>query len=455
MSRPHHKERSVTEAPAVPDVSVPAADAASGLDAPAEMARDVVSPAMPRVAGDLCVKSAHATPSQMNKEILHVFKHHSGLVSLPVVENGMPIGLINKSLFMTNFALPFHREVFERKSCIAFMDKTPLIVDVETPIQEIGRLVVEVGSKVLNDGFIITRQGRYIGTGTGVDLLQALGQLEEEKNRVVRESIEYASIIQHSLLRASHKELEAARLFDFHMLWRPRDVVGGDCYYAEVREADGERGVFVALMDCTGHGVPGALMSVMMSSFMDHALAVVSPRDPGGVLAKISQLVKASLDQYWTGDDSDSFAVAAGGERRADEGMDAMCLWINPDANSVIYAGAKLSMWIMGMKDKEPAEVAGDKMGIGYIRTPDDFVWTNRAFTVERGAALYFSTDGIFDQIGGKKRLAFGKKRLWQCIAENRKAALEVQLEKAYAELVDYQGKEQRRDDVSMFAARF
>ena len=454
MSRSNQKDRSAAETAADHVAGGEAGPAGPAADE-ADLRHATMPTATPRVAGDLCVKSAHATPSQMNKEILHVFKHHSGLVSLPVVENGVPIGLINKSLFMTNFALPFHREVFERKSCIAFMDKTPLIVDSETPIQEIGRLVVEVGSKVLNDGFIITRQGRYVGTGTGVDLLQALGQLEEEKNRVVRESIEYASIIQHSLLRASHKELEAARLFDFHMLWRPRDAVGGDCYFAEVREADGERGVFVALMDCTGHGVPGALMAVMMSSFMDHALAVVSPKDPGGVLAKISRLVKASLDQYWSGDDNDSFAVAASGERRADEGMDAMCLWINPDANSVIYAGAKLSMWMMGMQDKEPEEVPGDRMGIGYIRTPDDFVWTNRAFTVERGTALYFSTDGIFDQIGGKKRLAFGKKRLWKAIAENRKAALEVQLEKAYADLVDYQGKEQRRDDVSMFAVRF
>lgn len=451
MSRSQPKERPAAAGAAPSEPAVPAGE---GTDREATEAA-LPAGALPRVAGDLCVKSAHASPSQTNKEILQVFKHHPGLVSLPVVENGAPIGLINKSLFMTNFALPFHREVFERKSCIAFMDKTPLIVDSETPIQEIGRLVVEVGSKVLNDGFIIARQGRYAGTGTGVDLLQALGQLEEAKNRVVRESIEYASIIQHSLLRASHKELEAARLFDFHMLWRPRDVVGGDCYFAEAREAEGERGVFVALMDCTGHGVPGALMAVMMSAFMEHALAVVSPRDPGGVLAKISRLVKAALDQYWTGADSDSFAVGARGERRADEGMDAMCLWINPDNNSVTYAGAKLSMWRLGMQDKEPEEVPGDKMGIGYIRTPDDFMWTNRAFTVERGTTLYFSTDGIFDQIGGKKRLAFGKKRLWKCIAENRKAALEVQLEKAYAELVDYQGKEQRRDDVSMFAVRF
>lgn len=452
MSRSHTKNH--VDSPS-------AAPAASGTPAGPETefrfeAGDGPTMTTPRVAGDLCRRLTHAVPGQTNKEILQFFKHHSDLVSLPVVENGAPIGLINKSLFMTNFALPFHREVFERKSCIAFMDKTPLIVDAETPVQEIGRLAVEVGSKVLNDGFVITRQGRYVGAGTGVDLLQALGQQTEEKNRVVRESIDYASIIQHSLLRASHKELEAARLFDCHMLWRPRDVVGGDCYFAEVREVEGVRGIFVALMDCTGHGVPGALMAAMMTAFMDHALALESPRDPGGVLARINRLVKASLDQYWTGEESDSFAVAAaGGERRADEGMDALCLWIEPDAGRFVCAGAKLSLWLLGPQDKAPVEVAGDRMGVGYIRTPDDFRWTNREIEVDRGTALYCATDGIFDQIGGRKRLAFGKKRLWKSILDNRKAALEVQLEKAYAELVDYQGKEQCRDDISLFAVRF
>ncbi len=85
--------------------------------------------AAPRVAADLAIAAGSVSPANTNKDVILFFKDHPELASLPVVEDGVPIGIINRGIFLTGFSMPFHREVYERKSCIAFMDKRPLVVD--------------------------------------------------------------------------------------------------------------------------------------------------------------------------------------------------------------------------------------------------------------------------------------------------------------------------------------
>ena len=132
-----------------------------------------------RSAADLAVPMEAVTPANTNRDVIHYIKDHPNLICVPVVEDGVPIGMINRGIFLTGFSMPFHREIYERKSCIAFMDKTPLVVDGEMPISELGQIAVNAGAKVLQDGFMVTRNGRLHGLGTGLDLLRALGQLEE------------------------------------------------------------------------------------------------------------------------------------------------------------------------------------------------------------------------------------------------------------------------------------
>ena len=141
------------------------------------------------------------------------------------------------------------------------MDKEPLIVDGAMSIEDLTFRAEEAGEKALADGFIITEGGALAGVGFGLQLMNVVATMQAEKNRQIMHSIDYASVIQRALLRTSSAELRAT-LPDAHLEWQPRDVVGGDFYFFE-RHAGGW---FAAIADCTGHGVPGAFMTLIASS---------------------------------------------------------------------------------------------------------------------------------------------------------------------------------------------
>jgi serine phosphatase RsbU (regulator of sigma subunit) len=421
---------------------------------PKSVPGDAEAPSAPRCASDLAALQGAVSPAHTNKEVILFFKDHPDQASLPVVEEGIPIGIINRSIFLTGFSMPFHREIYERKSCIAFMDKSPLIVDGELAIAELGKLAVAAGAKVLQDGFIVTRQGRFSGLGTGLDLLRAMGQMEAERNRVIRESIDYAQIIQGALLATSLGELSGAGLPDQYLLWKPRDQVGGDAFFARRVARDGHQGLFLALMDCTGHGVPGAFTAMLMTSFLGHALDLALPWEPGEVLAKVNRRVKEELGQKHQPDDAGSFE-STDGRAAADEGMDVTCLWMDRLTGEVIFAGARHSLWVFRPGAAEPEEIKGDRIGVGYTSTPDNQAWTSQTLRLPAGTTLVGTTDGIVDQIGGPKRIAFGKRRLWEAFRSGAAGApLQSRLEHACAAMAAYQGTEPRRDDVCLLAMK-
>ncbi|HBD35011.1 MAG TPA: protein-serine/threonine phosphatase, partial [Cupriavidus sp.] len=110
-----------------------------------------------------------------------VFAAHRDLACLPVTEQGKPIGLINRSIFLSQMSKPYHRELYNRKSCIAFMDKEPLIVDAAMSIDALTFRTVEYGEKALADGFIIARDDQYIGLGQGLQLMRVVADMQAER----------------------------------------------------------------------------------------------------------------------------------------------------------------------------------------------------------------------------------------------------------------------------------
>jgi phosphoserine phosphatase RsbU/P len=390
-------------------------------------------------ARDLVADTPSIPPEVTNLEVFRRFKAETGLVSLPVVENGRPVGLINRHLFMEEFARPFARELYQHKSCIAFMDRHPLTVEEGMTMQALSTTILEFGDKVLADGFIITLNGYYRGMGRAQDVLAAISRMQEEKSRIVMESIDYGSVIQRSISRASREGL-AKCLPEHFLIWEPRDTVSGDLYH--FREFDD--GYLAILFDCTGHGVPGAFMTLIMTAFMQGAINATSARDPGGLLAEVHRKVKTAMSQHEDINDV----------HHADDGMDAAVVWIERGTRRLTFAGAHMSLFALAPTDEDFTTIDGDRHGVGYASVPMDQVWTNHLLELPRGAAAYLFTDGIFDQLGGEKRIAFGKRRVRSCLMRLRDATMPLQARALRAELREYQGDEPRKDDVSALGFR-
>lgn len=153
------------------------------------------------IAADLCVETVSVPSDTSNFMVLELFTERRDLMSLPVIDGERPIGLISRNIFMSQMSKPFYHELYGKKSCIAFMDKEPLIVDAAMSIEQLTFRAVESGEKALADGFIVTREGSLAGVGFGLQLMNVVANMQAEKNRQIMHSIDYASVIQRSLLR--------------------------------------------------------------------------------------------------------------------------------------------------------------------------------------------------------------------------------------------------------------
>jgi len=396
-------------------------------------------------AGQLSKPQLALTPEMTSEEMRLKFAELGNVPTLAVTENGRPIGMVNRNIFMEQYARPFARELYGRKSCIAFMDKTPLVVDASTPIETLVKAAVESGGKVLADGFITTSEGEYIGVGTGFDLMKAMSDIEAEKTRQLMSSISYASLIQRSHLVESDHVLQND-ISDYGLIWLPRDVVGGDAYFfRKVQD-----GIFGCVFDCTGHGVPGAFMTLIVMSFLEQQIQPESSGiNPGEIIGKLNVYLKRVLRQ----EDRHSSDTGSS-EKASNDGLDAAMFILASDQQSMRFASAKLTMILAKNDDSEITVVEGEKNPIGYSDTLLSSTWPTLQLDLGPDCLIVIPTDGVIDQIGEVKRIAHGKKRLVQFVQENRnKAAIQLmpQFDQQFS---NWQGNQKRRDDVTMLALR-
>lgn len=396
-------------------------------------------PALQRPTARLLANAAPTIRSdETNAEVLQIFGRHRELVSLPVLEDGSPIGLISRNIFMSQMSRPYYRELYEKKSCIAFMDKSPLIVDVDVPIETLAARAVESGDKTLADGFLIVDKGQFAGVGAGLDLMQVLVDLQTEKNRQVMQSIDYASTIQRAMLSESLHAIQAT-LNDVYIVWEPRDVIGGDFYHFQ-RYDDGW---FAAIADCTGHGVPGAFLTLIASSSLTHALDQHGPRDPALLMAEVSRGMKLALGQHSATQHADS-----------NDGMDAVFLWFDEATHLLTSAHANMPLFVLLPEQDTVQTVSGERVGIGYADTSADMAWKNHSTQLAGGAIVCCATDGLIDQIGGRKSIAYGKRRLREALQRHRAMPMPALTRLLMEDFQAYQGVQTRRDDITLLNFR-
>ena len=265
---------------------------------------------------------------------------------------------------------------------------------------------------------LITREARL------KDILRKL----DHARRQVLESIEYASLIQRCFLPSETDLAEA--MGDYFLLWRPRDGVGGDAYW--IRRTPDH--TMVAVFDCTGHGVPGAFLSLIVYSLFEQNYDDACRNDPGLLLSRLNRAVKQALSQHDTGDLSD--------------GMEGSVCCVDRRTNIMHFAGARSHMFIGNHEGIR--EIKGDRQGVGFAGVPDDRKFTNHSISLRGVDAAYLFTDGITDQIGGQKRLPWGRHRIREWLQSHQDLSMADQqrgLEQAFAE---YMGKIDQRDDVTV-----
>jgi len=391
------------------------------------------SQALPDVAGQLVRPLPTIGRATPNEEVMQFWSDHPGQEMAAVVDEGRPIGLLTRHAFMEAWAKPFQREVFGRKGCEAFMDRAPLLVEAGEPISALAARAVRSGAGVLRSGFIACRAGRYAGVGTGFAILEAASAAEAAKAEQLRANVEYAALIQRAQLEVSREALASAWP-DHAILWSPRDVVGGDCFFFCARP----EGLVGAVLDCTGHGVSGAFMTLIALAALERALEASGLPDPGTVLGQVNARVKRLLGQQVE-------AEVTG--LRADHGFDGACFVIPAGGSEVRSAGAHLPLLVATETGVEVIE--GTRTSAGYRATPDEQTWPTSVVSLPMPGALVLATDGVSDQVGGPRAIPFGRRRLARTVAAAGLQGAPATLAAIERALLDWQGDEPRRDDVT------
>ncbi len=263
---------------------------------------------------------------------------------------------------------------------------------------------------------------------------RALEQANREMaaaHKKIDDSIDYASLIQHAIL--PKRQLVTALGERHAVLWRPRDVVGGDFYV--YRAGDG--GCLFGVVDCAGHGVPGALMTMLAHAAIDQAIADVGLADPAVVLARTDRIVRSMLR-----DDVEQPALATN--------MDVGLAYVDFQTREVTFSGAKIALYYSDGETLE--ELPAARRAIGDKRVGE---YTNARIALQSGRTFYLTTDGFLDQAGGELGYGFGNSRFAEMIRRHARLPLAEQGAAFSATLAEYQGDYPQRDDITMLCFRF
>ena len=256
--------------------------------------------------------------------------------------------------------------------------------------------------------------------------------LVQEKHKEITDSIYYAERIQKSFLAT--KEILQENLGEYFVLFQPKDVVSGDFYWAS-KLSNGNFGLATA--DSTGHGVPGAIMSLLNITSLE--TAVKYHQEPGAILNDTRQTIINRLKND-------------GSEHGGKDGMDCSFLSFDFTQNILTYAAANNPIWIV--RNGELIELAPDKMPVGK-HDFDQVPFNQHDFELKKGDCIYTLTDGLPDQFGGPKGKKFMYKRLKELLVSIAKEPMQKQgiiLENA---VKDWRGDLEQVDDILIIGTRY
>lgn len=255
----------------------------------------------------------------------------------------------------------------------------------------------------------------------------------QNKNKKINDSINYAKRIQNAILPNTRHINKA--LPDSFILYKPRDVVSGDFpWFVQIKND-----IFIAAVDCTGHGVPGALLSLIGYFLLNDIVRSRKVTDPGNILDLLDEGVTQTLRQ----DQEDSATK---------DGMDIALCRINTDTRTIEYAGAHRPLYIM--KGGVMEEIKGNKFPIGGGIFKNQTNFTTTRVELSAGDSFYFSSDGFPDQFGGTEVRKFGPKKTREIIERVHKQSMREAARVFDAEWEAWKGKHKQTDDVLLIGIK-
>ncbi len=256
----------------------------------------------------------------------------------------------------------------------------------------------------------------------------------EQKNRDITSSIEYAKRIQLAIL-PPQDEIYAG-LEDLFILYKPKDIVSGDFYFY----AGKSNLKIIAAVDCTGHGVPGAFMSMIGHNLLHQIISERGIVEPGKILENLHFGVQNALKQGQN-------------EIRTSDGMDAALCAVNKDTNTISYAGANRNLIIVNKVGKLE-KIDSDKFPIGGAQLDMERKFKTTHITLAKGDCFYLFSDGYADQFGGEKGKKFMVKQLHDLLTKIHLEPMNEQHKILDGKFEQWKGNVEQVDDILIIGIR-
>lgn len=264
--------------------------------------------------------------------------------------------------------------------------------------------------------------------------IEKANELLNEKNSDITASIAYAKRIQNAVLPDREYISHKLNLF---VLYKPRDIVSGDFYwYSETPNY-----AYVAVVDCTGHGVPGAFMSLLGSTFLDQVLIENKEPTPSKILNELDKKLHSAFKKRED-------------ENRIGDGMDAIVMRITKDKKEIMFSGANRPIYYYS-KEEGPKDYKATIYSIGGSFPNEVKGFTDTIINPKAGDGAYMFSDGFGDQFGGDKNKRYSTKRMKSFFGEIYESDIDTQYELIDKEFTTWMGEYEQMDDICVIGIKF
>lgn len=272
--------------------------------------------------------------------------------------------------------------------------------------------------------FAIFIYNRFRLTNKQKKIIEEQKHLVDEKNKEILDSINYAKRLQEAILP---QITNIQKDLDFNIFYLPKDIIGGDFYFFEKHNDH----IFIAVCDCTGHGIPGAIMSVVCHHALQKSIIEFNLSEPDQVLNKTRELVIASLNAA---------------QQNIKDGMDCSLIVIDTETKKIKWSGANNPLWIL--KNNALTEIKADKQPVALYEMTKPY--TSHEITNESGTLLILFTDGYPDQFGGPKGKKYKEKQLKEFLISVADQPLQKQIDLLQQNFASWKGSQDQVDDVAL-----